>query len=69
MLDVLNATTAKYTYTATLIFDNINIKGTLEHESKKHNRDRNLIVENILILIHRVSNIQNTYTLISWYSK
>jgi hypothetical protein len=65
MLDLFSASTMEFTFLTTLVFDIINIKGTLEHESKKTKCDRNLVLENILILIHRVSNIQNTYSLLS----
>jgi len=61
MSHLVNATMTEFTTLLRLVFDTINIKGTLENVSKKSKALRNIVLEEVFYSIYRVWNIYNYY--------
>lgn len=54
---IINVTMTEFITLLQLVFDIINIKGTLENESNKSKYERNVVLEEVFYTIYRVCNI------------
>lgn len=54
MSHLVTATMDEFTALLRLVFDTINIKGTLENESRKSKALRNVVLEEVFYSVYRV---------------